>query len=185
MKRYDKVKRIVKKEYNEQSVIFLERFKCTKCNHIQRVYPDEVIPFKQYSKTVIVDVLEGFVDEETLGYEDYPSSMTMTRWKKLYMKGEKNMEKMYTIESHWFISNDNLKIERKLVREEEHKYAKKGAAVDAYDKKIKDDYKQEFSVAASWTDGEHLMVECGVWEWIDIDGKFVKNKAVRYNIFES
>lgn len=39
-----------------------------------------MLPYKQYEAEVIIGVLEGLITCETLGFEDYPCEMTMSRW---------------------------------------------------------------------------------------------------------
>lgn len=39
-------------------------------------------PYKQYEAEIIDGVREGLIDSSTLGFEDYPSEMTMKRWRK-------------------------------------------------------------------------------------------------------
>lgn len=82
LKRYDSVKRQIRKKGNEKGYIRIERFKCTKCNHVYRVLPDVVYPYKQYESEIIDGVREGIITSETLGFEDYPCEATMKRWLK-------------------------------------------------------------------------------------------------------
>lgn len=79
---YDKAKRIVKGKYGESKKIYVYRYRCSQCGEIHRVIPDTLIPFKHYEKEVIQGVIEGTITPETLGFEDYPSEMTMHRWRK-------------------------------------------------------------------------------------------------------
>lgn len=79
---YDKAKRIVKGKYGESKKIYVYRYRCSQCGEIHRVIPDTLIPFKHYEKEVIQGVIEGTITPETLGFEDYPSEMTMRRWRK-------------------------------------------------------------------------------------------------------
>lgn len=81
-KRYDKVKRKVKSRDGKESFIFVERYRCTICNKIHRVLPDDLLPYKQYEKDIIEGVLEGHITNETLGFEDYPCDLTMSNWKR-------------------------------------------------------------------------------------------------------
>lgn len=82
MKYYDKAKRIVKGKYGKTREIYVYRYRCLQCGEIHRVIPDTLIPFKHYEREIIQGVLDGTITPETLGFEDYPSEMTMRRWKK-------------------------------------------------------------------------------------------------------
>ena len=77
---YDKTKRKIQTTGGKMKTIEVERRRCYKCGQTHRVLPYELIPFKHYEKEIIFGVLEGFITPETLGYEDYPSEMTMNRW---------------------------------------------------------------------------------------------------------
>jgi hypothetical protein len=50
------------------------------CGALHRELPEELLPYKQYEAEVIIGVLEGLITCETLGFEDYPCEMTMSRW---------------------------------------------------------------------------------------------------------
>ena len=80
LKRYDKVKRIVRAAGGQKYWINVERFRCVICHKIHRVLPDTIFPYKQYGREIIEGVLTGHITPDTLGYEDYPSEMTMKRW---------------------------------------------------------------------------------------------------------
>ncbi|MBT9803400.1 DUF6431 domain-containing protein [Blautia sp. MCC269] len=79
---YDKAKRIVKGKYGEVRKIYVYRYRCLQCGEIHRIIPDTLIPFKHYEREIIQGVIEGTITPDTLGFEDYPSEMTMHRWKK-------------------------------------------------------------------------------------------------------
>lgn len=81
LKRYDKVSRIVRTKGGNFSWIEIERFRCPNCGQIRRKLPDYIFPYKQYDADLIRGVLEGFITCETYGYEDYPSEITMKRWR--------------------------------------------------------------------------------------------------------
>lgn len=82
MKRYDGVERIVRRKGNKVDHIIVERYRCPKCGSIHRVLPDSLYPYKQYESDIIDGVIEGLIDSDTLGFEDYPCEMTMKRWRK-------------------------------------------------------------------------------------------------------
>lgn len=78
---YDKVKRVVRTKLRKTSQIEIRRLRCAVCGAIHRELPEVIFPYKQYDADVIEGVLEGFITCETLGFEDYPSEVTMTRWR--------------------------------------------------------------------------------------------------------
>lgn len=82
MKRYDRVKRVIRVGDAGKKTIFIERYRCAECGHIRRILPDGVIRFKQYAEDVIQGVRDGLITSETIGYEDFPCEETMKRWKK-------------------------------------------------------------------------------------------------------
>ena len=80
-KYYDKVSRIVRSRNRETKWIRVKRFRCPVCSCIHRDLPDYIFPYKQYESEVIIGVVEGLITCETVGFEDYPCEMTMSRWK--------------------------------------------------------------------------------------------------------
>ena len=90
LKKYDKVKRVVRTKERDSSYIKLQRFKCTNCGSVHREIPENVIPYKQYEAELIRGVQEQLITSDTLGYEDYPCEMTMMRWKTLIKMRDKN-----------------------------------------------------------------------------------------------
>lgn len=86
MKKYDSVKRIVRGKNHSKKIIVIERYKCPKCKTIHRDLPDFVYPYKQYNSDIIDGVVEGLINSETLGFEDFPCEATMKRWKKQGIK---------------------------------------------------------------------------------------------------
>ena len=81
LKYYDNVHRVIRTKRRVCRSIRIRRFKCSKCKRIHREIPDEVHPYKQYETEIIRGVLEGLITSDTYGFEDYPSEMTMKRWK--------------------------------------------------------------------------------------------------------
>ena len=79
---YDTVQRTILKANHEKQYIKIKRYRCPRCGSIHRILPDNVLPYKQYDAEIIEGVKEGLIDSTTLGYEDYPSEMTMKRWRK-------------------------------------------------------------------------------------------------------
>lgn len=80
LKYLDKCKRIVKTTNGEKHWIYLRELKCIKCGKLHRELPDYLLPYKHYEKEVISGVIEGLINSDTLGYEDYPCEMQMSRW---------------------------------------------------------------------------------------------------------
>ena len=62
--------------------LIIERLICHECRHIHRELPNNLLPFKHYRTDIIEGVLMGTVTCEDCKYEDFPSEMTMMRWKK-------------------------------------------------------------------------------------------------------
>lgn len=84
LKYYDKVFRIVRTKRRRSKWIVLQRFKCQDCGSVHREIPNYISPYKQYEKELIKGVLNGLINSDTLGYEDFPCEMTMRRWKAIY-----------------------------------------------------------------------------------------------------
>lgn len=81
MKPFDRVRRIVRTKGRRTHWVYVRRAKCPVCSQIRRVLPSYIMPYKQYEKAVIFGVVEGLIDAQTLGFEDYPCEMTMKRWR--------------------------------------------------------------------------------------------------------
>lgn len=81
LKFFDNVKRIVRTKARATEWIDLRRFRCTACGSLHRELPETLFPYKQYEAEVIIGVVEGLITCETLGFEDYPCEMTMSRWR--------------------------------------------------------------------------------------------------------
>lgn len=82
LKYYDSVRRIVRTKYGKTTFILLRRLRCNNCRSIHREIPEIIFPFKHYEKEIIIGVVEGLITYNTIGFEDYPSELTMTRWIK-------------------------------------------------------------------------------------------------------
>lgn len=80
LRRYGNVWRIVRTKRRDTRWVQIRRLRCEKCHGIHRALPAFIFPYKQYEAEVIIGVLEGFITSTTLGFEDYPCEMTMTRW---------------------------------------------------------------------------------------------------------
>lgn len=78
---FDRVKRIVRTKYHRTYWVYVRRVRCPICLKTHRVLPGYIMPYKQYEKAVIFGVVEGLIDAQTLGFEDYPCELTMRRWR--------------------------------------------------------------------------------------------------------
>ena len=87
LKFYDTVPRIIRTKGRSYKYIKLRRLRCLECSAVHREIPGIIFPYKQYEAEIIRGVLEGSITSETYGYEDYPSEMTMVRWraKKIHL----------------------------------------------------------------------------------------------------
>lgn len=81
LKYFDSVKRIVRTKMRITSEIKIRRMQCTKCGRIHREIPKNIFPYKQYEVEIIKGVIEGIINSNVLGFEDYPCEMTMHRWR--------------------------------------------------------------------------------------------------------
>lgn len=81
MSYYDTVRRVVRHKGGIKTKIYVPRYQCKTCHIIRRELPENVYPFKQYEAEIIDGVLEGFISSDAIGFEDYPSEMTMKRWR--------------------------------------------------------------------------------------------------------
>lgn len=82
IKYYDHVKRMYKEKYGQKKYLYLARYRCKGCHAIHRILPDNLLPYKHYSADVIFGVVNGFITNTTIGFEDYPCDWTMKNWKK-------------------------------------------------------------------------------------------------------
>lgn len=80
LKHYDSVKRLLKTKNGVKRHIKIRRLKCVDCNKIHRELPETILPYKHYESEIVKGVREGLITPETIGFEDYPCSMTMFRW---------------------------------------------------------------------------------------------------------
>ena len=81
LRHHDVVWRIVRRKGGVKEKILVEKLKCENCGHTVRILPHDIYPHKHYEADIIEGVAEGLIDECTLGFEDYPSDMTMIRWR--------------------------------------------------------------------------------------------------------
>ena len=85
LKHYDRVKRTVKTRYGRKKKIYVQRYKCTKCGKIHREMPYEIWPYVQYETEIVVGVIDGLINEDTIGFEDRPCEMTFKRWRTRFL----------------------------------------------------------------------------------------------------
>ena len=81
LKYYDTIKRIVRTQGRTTTWIDVRRLQCRICFVLHRELPSYIFPYKQYEASIILSVIARLITSQTLGYEDYPCEMTMTRWK--------------------------------------------------------------------------------------------------------
>lgn len=82
LKYYDRVGRFVIEEFRYARKIQIRRLRCVSCGSVHRELPEDVFPYKQYGKEIIMDILSGSIDYDTIGFEDYPCDVTILRWRK-------------------------------------------------------------------------------------------------------
>ena len=80
LKKYDVVKRIVRRKGRCSDYVDIRRLRCLRCHCTHRELPDSIFPFKQYEAEIIQGVLDGYITPDTYGYEDYPCELTMKNW---------------------------------------------------------------------------------------------------------
>lgn len=85
-KRHELVRRRVLGKRRSVYYISLERRRCVECGRTFRVESAVVLPYKHYEREIIFGVLEGLITCYTLGYEDYPTELTMIRWRSQIMQ---------------------------------------------------------------------------------------------------
>ena len=83
LKLRDHRKRVWKKEGGEKRWIMVPRYKCSNesCHRMHTALPDILCKFKHYDNGIIEDVIDEVISDNDTGFEDYPCSATMMRWK--------------------------------------------------------------------------------------------------------
>lgn len=72
--------RYVRGKYGKRRCVKIRRRKCMSCGIVHNELPDFISPYVRYETDIFVGVIEGLITCETLGFEDYPSELTMWRW---------------------------------------------------------------------------------------------------------
>lgn len=85
-------KRIMRREGGRKDWICVRRFRCQKCGSYHVELPDCLLPYKHYQTEVVSGVLDETVTSDDLGYENYPSFMTMLRWLQWFRQNLENMK---------------------------------------------------------------------------------------------
>lgn len=80
-KRYDSVKRIMRIEYGEKITVVVERYICENCRTVRRMLPEYLLPNKHYKKSIILGFVNNEYTTDDIQFEDYPSEVTISRWK--------------------------------------------------------------------------------------------------------
>lgn len=81
LKYYNTVKRIIKNKGGKNEHIYLRQFICDKCSSIHRELPNNLLPYKHYNAEIIEGVVSNKITSDDICYEDFPSEITMKRWK--------------------------------------------------------------------------------------------------------
>lgn len=80
LKYYDTVIRTILSKGGLKHKHKIKRFKCVSCNKIYRQLPNYILKNKHYEREIINNVITGKINQDTLGFENYPSNITMKRW---------------------------------------------------------------------------------------------------------
>ena len=72
----------------------VRRYRCRSCQHYQTELPDCVVPYKHYETEVICGVLDDIVTSDDIDSEQYPSELTMQRWRDWATQKEKEIERV-------------------------------------------------------------------------------------------
>lgn len=80
--KYNSVTRILRTKYRAKSYVRIKRMKCTNCGMIHRQLTPNILPYKHYEAEMIFGVLQGLITPDVIGFEDFPSEITMERWKR-------------------------------------------------------------------------------------------------------
>lgn len=72
--------RYIRGKYGKRREIRIKRYKCMSCGTVHNKLPEFVTPYIRYETDIFVGVLDGLITCCTLGFEDYPSELTMRRW---------------------------------------------------------------------------------------------------------
>ncbi len=75
------VMRKIKLGNYEIKKVKVRRFSCRTCGAWHRELPNDILPYKQYSKTIIDGFSKGKLSTDILEYENFPCDMTVKRWK--------------------------------------------------------------------------------------------------------
>jgi hypothetical protein len=78
---YDSVKRIVRSENRKANRHIIRRLYCDSCKSYHRELPNHIYPYKQYDARIILGVITGTINSDSIEYEDYPCEATMNRWR--------------------------------------------------------------------------------------------------------
>ena len=70
----------------DTSFIRIRRLICINCGHIHNELPDILVPNKHYATEIIENVIDNTVTCDDRIVENYPSELTMKRWKKWFRK---------------------------------------------------------------------------------------------------
>ena len=78
LKKYDKVKRIVRLGGSKRAKIKLQRLRCIKCGKTHRELPEYLLKHKHYHSEIIFGVINGSITSSIIEFEDYPTEIFLT-----------------------------------------------------------------------------------------------------------
>ena len=88
----DTRKRIFRQEGGQTEWILVRRFRCESCRRYHTELPDCLTPYKHYGTELICGVIDEYVSADDADSEQYPSEITMERWKEWARQNSANME---------------------------------------------------------------------------------------------
>lgn len=73
-------KRLVRGENGTKESVYIYRMSCKNCKAKHSVIPDNLIPYKRYSKTIIEGFQKGEYSNDDLRFESYPCELMVKKW---------------------------------------------------------------------------------------------------------
>lgn len=91
----------MRREGGQKDWVYVRRFRCQKCGSYHVELPDCLLPYKHYQTEIVSGVLDETVTSDDLGYENYPSFMTMLRWLQWFRQNLERMKGYLRQASRW------------------------------------------------------------------------------------
>lgn len=90
----DYKRRIWREKGGKTNWLKVPRCRCTNegCKRLHTVLPNFLSENKHYDNELMEDVLDAVVSENDPGYEDYPSGVTMERWRSWLKRSKEAIE---------------------------------------------------------------------------------------------